>query len=245
MGNLYNRIESLCKEKEVNITRMCRESGASRASLSDLKAGRKQTLSAETLKKIADYFKVTTDYLLEKSSFRSPKEVVDNWGDWGDWGPYFDANFDFGDLIRQEREAQGITVEEMGEAVGLTPEDVSNCEDGMLPINRELADKMAEFLGTDVPQMLFDNGLYSDVVPEEFHDRVAEWEKLCKAAEREASEDSVINTMPLTPTERKLKLLARHLEKIPEDTRNRLIKNFEDTVDTYLDAIGIPKEDEV
>ena len=31
--------------------------------------------------------------------------------------------------------------------------------------------------------------------------------------------------------ERKLLLLARHLEKIPDDTRKRLIKNFEDTVD--------------
>lgn len=42
--------------------------------------------------------------------------------------------------------------------------------------------------------------------------------------------------------ERKLLLLARHLEKIPDDTRERLIKNFEDTVDTYLDALGIKKE---
>lgn len=43
---------------------------------------------------------------------------------------------------------------------------------------------------------------------------------------------------------KRLKVLARHLEKIPEETRNRLVKNFEDTIDTYLDAMGIPREDE-
>ena len=64
MENLYKIVENLCIEKGVNITRMCSESGASRGSLSDLKMGRKQSLSADTLTKIADYFKVSVDYLL-------------------------------------------------------------------------------------------------------------------------------------------------------------------------------------
>ena len=46
-----------------------------------------------------------------------------------------------------------------------------------------------------------------------------------------------------TKTERKLKLLARHLDEIPDDKREKLIKNFEDSIDVYLDALGIPKED--
>ena len=64
MSDLYNRIEQLCKEKNESITTMCKESGASRASLSDLKVGRKQSLSAETLSKIATHFGVSVDYLL-------------------------------------------------------------------------------------------------------------------------------------------------------------------------------------
>ena len=44
-------------------------------------------------------------------------------------------------------------------------------------------------------------------------------------------------------SEQKILLLARHLEKIPEEKRQRIIKNFEDTIDTYLDAMGINKED--
>lgn len=68
MDNLYNRIESLCDDRGINITEMCRESGASRGSLTDLKMGRKKLLNADTLAKIANYFGVSVDYLLGNSS---------------------------------------------------------------------------------------------------------------------------------------------------------------------------------
>lgn len=64
MANLYNNIETLCKKRGVNVTTMCRDSGASRGSLSDLKSGRKQTLKYETLEKIADYFKISVESLV-------------------------------------------------------------------------------------------------------------------------------------------------------------------------------------
>ena len=74
MSDLYNRIEELCKENNESITTMCKESGASRASLSDLKVGRKQRLSTETLSKIAAYFGVSVDYLLGKENKKAPTE---------------------------------------------------------------------------------------------------------------------------------------------------------------------------
>ncbi len=64
MANLYNNIENLCKKRGVNMTTMCRDSGASRGSLSDLKSGRKQTLKYETLKKIANYFEMSVESLV-------------------------------------------------------------------------------------------------------------------------------------------------------------------------------------
>lgn len=72
MSNLYNRIEELCQENNESITTMCKKSGASRASLSDLKVGRKQNLSAETLSKIAAHFEVSVDYLLGKEAKNAP-----------------------------------------------------------------------------------------------------------------------------------------------------------------------------
>lgn len=74
MSDLYNRIESICKSRNISITTMCKESGASRASLSDLKVGRKQSLSAETLSKISAYFNVSVDYLLGKENEKAPAE---------------------------------------------------------------------------------------------------------------------------------------------------------------------------
>ena len=73
MSKLYERIDQLCAERHVNITTMCKESGASRGSLTDLKVGRKQSLSVETLRKIADYFNVSTDYLLGQE--KTPAET--------------------------------------------------------------------------------------------------------------------------------------------------------------------------
>ena len=64
MANLYENIEKLCKQRGVNVTTMCKESGASRGSLTDLKNGRKQTLKYETLDKIASYFGTSVDILV-------------------------------------------------------------------------------------------------------------------------------------------------------------------------------------
>nr|DAH47425.1 MAG TPA: Cro/C1-type HTH DNA-binding domain protein [Caudoviricetes sp.] len=64
MANLYENIEKLCKQRGVNVTTMCKESGASRGSLTDLKNGRKQSLKYETLNKIASYFGTSVDVLV-------------------------------------------------------------------------------------------------------------------------------------------------------------------------------------
>lgn len=63
MSKLYERIESLCKENGINITKMCTQAGVSRGSLTDLKVGRSKALSNSAMVKIAEFFNVTTDYL--------------------------------------------------------------------------------------------------------------------------------------------------------------------------------------
>lgn len=64
MSELYQRIETLAEAKKVSVTTLCKEAGVSRASLSDLKMGRKQSLSAGTLSRLAAYLDVTVGYLL-------------------------------------------------------------------------------------------------------------------------------------------------------------------------------------
>ena len=72
MYNLYETISSLCEEKGIKPGRMCNEMGISRGAITDLKAGRKQSLSAETLSKIATYFGVSVDYLLGNGQKEKP-----------------------------------------------------------------------------------------------------------------------------------------------------------------------------
>ena len=86
MANLYNNIENLCKKHEVNVTTMCRDSGASRGSLSDLKSGRKQTLKYETLEKIANYFEISVESLVSGNESQKEKPAPG--------GSELDARFD-------------------------------------------------------------------------------------------------------------------------------------------------------
>ena len=74
MANLYENIENLCKQRGVNVTTMCKESGASRGSLTDLKNGRKQTLKYETLDKIASYFETSLDALVSGYRKENPPQ---------------------------------------------------------------------------------------------------------------------------------------------------------------------------
>lgn len=74
MDDLYKRIAALCAQNGITITGMCKESGSNRASLTDLKKGRKQGLSTETLAKIATYFKVSVDFLLGVETKKAPTD---------------------------------------------------------------------------------------------------------------------------------------------------------------------------
>ncbi len=65
MDSIYGRIESLCRDAGINITALCRDCSIPRATLSDFKTGRVKSLSAAVLSKIAAYFSVSVDYLME------------------------------------------------------------------------------------------------------------------------------------------------------------------------------------
>jgi transcriptional regulator with XRE-family HTH domain len=61
---LYSNIENLCKDKNITVTQLCRETMIPRAVLSELKSGRSKTISVEYINTIANYFEVSVDKLL-------------------------------------------------------------------------------------------------------------------------------------------------------------------------------------
>jgi len=64
MGNLYETIQQLCQQRGIRPGRLCEDTGLSRGLITDLKMGRKKSVSAETAQKIAAYFGVSVGYLL-------------------------------------------------------------------------------------------------------------------------------------------------------------------------------------
>lgn len=72
MGSMYDRILALCEERGIKPGRVCADTGLSRGMMSDLKMGRTKELSAKNTKVIADYFGVSTDYLLGSEKQETP-----------------------------------------------------------------------------------------------------------------------------------------------------------------------------
>ena len=68
MDNLYEVIEHLCDQKGIRPGYLCNELGLSRGLMTDLKMGRKKSVSAQTAQKIAGFFGVSVGYLLGEES---------------------------------------------------------------------------------------------------------------------------------------------------------------------------------
>ena len=64
MANLYETIKTLCEERGMTVSKMSAQAGISRGILTDLKMGRKSTLSGDTLSKIAAALGVPVDRIL-------------------------------------------------------------------------------------------------------------------------------------------------------------------------------------
>lgn len=72
MGNLYDKLELLCKEKGITRAKLCKDTGISPGNITDLKMGRKHSFSAKTMAKLASYFNVSIAYLLENDEKSCP-----------------------------------------------------------------------------------------------------------------------------------------------------------------------------
>lgn len=72
MYNLYELIKAECEKKGSTVSGMCLNLGMSKSTMSDLKSGKKRSLSTETITKIADYLGVSTDYLLTGEQKEKP-----------------------------------------------------------------------------------------------------------------------------------------------------------------------------
>lgn len=75
MTDLYKTILSLCKNKNITGYRLCKDIGIQPSIITDLKSGRKKSLSAAIANKIASYFGVPVSYLLGSMPFTYWAEI--------------------------------------------------------------------------------------------------------------------------------------------------------------------------
>ena len=68
----FNRFKALCDQKQVSVYRACTDIGLNRSAVAKWKNGGKP--NGSTAAKLAEYFGVTTDYLLGQSEEKKPGE---------------------------------------------------------------------------------------------------------------------------------------------------------------------------
>lgn len=69
----FYRFKQLCDEKQISVYRACTDIGLNRSAVAKWKAGGKP--NGSTAARLAEYFDVTTDYLLGQSEERTPVSV--------------------------------------------------------------------------------------------------------------------------------------------------------------------------
>ena len=128
----------------------------------------------------------------------------------------------FSEKLRELRKKQGFSMEELAETYNkrfngkLNKSTLSRYENNLQEPMISVVKNLAEILNVSLDCLTDENSNDSDI------------------QHHKNNIDSAKNN-----DERKVLMLARHLEKIPEAKRARIIKNFEDTIDTYFEAMGI------
>ena len=70
----FTRFQALCQEKGISVYRACTDIGLNRSAVAKWKAGGKP--NGTTAGKLADYFGVSTDYLLGQTEEKSPNKPL-------------------------------------------------------------------------------------------------------------------------------------------------------------------------
>ena len=111
----FNRFKALCDERNISVYRACTDIGLNRSAVAKWKAGGRP--NGTTAAKLADYFGVTTDYLLgqtdERIAGEKPRTVSDEdikFALFGGDGEITDAMYDevkrFAAYIRQRERSK-------------------------------------------------------------------------------------------------------------------------------------------
>ena len=128
---MYEIFEQLLQKFGVTAYQVSKATGIGQSTLSSWKM-RNNILGSDKLQKIADYFGVSIDYLLGNS-------YAEN----------------IGPAIKNARERQGITLEELAAGVGISAHGLDRYEKLNEPVREDIMNKIEDFLGESIVNLKF------------------------------------------------------------------------------------------
>lgn len=117
-----------------------------------------------------------------------------------------------GDRIKKFREQRGITQTDLASGVGISKQSLYKYENNIITnIPSDKIEAIARKLEISPATLMG-------------------WDNNNEAQNTPYSENA--------DTDRRIKILARHIDEFPEEQRKRILNRFEDTLEIYLDFIG-------
>ncbi len=184
------KIKRIMKKRGMTAYRLAKDANVSYTGVTKLLNGETKNPQIETLSAIADVLRVPTDYLLGRGDI-----------------------YDIGWAIREEREEQGLTAEELGNAIGVDEEVILDYESDSMPISLAMAEKITDAFGLSYVAFLDKYNLFDEYIPPQFEGDVDKFESFKSAVDRDAQS----NAYPYDLTPKEERDIARDLERIMED----------------------------
>lgn len=157
---LLENIQYLCEEIGMSIPKLEQALGFGKGSIYKWA---KSSPTIDKLEKVANYLKVSVDYLLDR-------------GDIFDLGPY----------IQEERESQGFSEKELSDQIGISEFELSQYEDSIIPLTEELLSKIMSVFGMSFPEFLDKYGLFDMEIPSHFDGDIDKFLAFKKAVDEDA-----------------------------------------------------------
>ncbi|MGP4073160.1 helix-turn-helix transcriptional regulator [Piscibacillus sp. B03] len=153
--SIVENIQLLCRKNGISVPMLEKELGLSRGSVYRWD---KNSPSVDKLQRVANYFRVRLDDIVGRGDI-----------------------FNTGWAIKEERERQGITLEEMSEAIKIAPDILKKYELDEFPLTTETLEDIVSLFQMSVPEFLVEYELWNEEIPEHFKGDVDKYLEFKKA----------------------------------------------------------------
>lgn len=197
--SLLDRVKKLCSEKGISQRKLEQALGLGNGASSKWS---KSSPSSDLLQKIAEYFEVSTDYLIGN-------DEID----------------DMGRVIKEERKFQSLTQEDLAQKIAISQEELADYEEDIEPISEYVLEKICRAFDMSIPALRNKYGLYDEQIPSHFNGDVDKWENFKKARDEDAKREKYTFIDPIESiSDVNIRAIARAGEQMSKEDTAELKK---------------------